>query len=504
MQIQPIPFTRPVADFNGKPFTFGYDELSRRKTLTYPSGAIATYGYHPETGWLSSLVTKNTIGAELINLDYGVHDKVGNRKTRSENGVATTYNYNAVYQVTQALSGTSAENLDYEAVGNRKSGPTVKETEAAAYDHATDNGMTLGRKFTYTYDDYGNRQYGYLDVAHSKYWQYTWNGENRLTKAELKKNSAIVRTVSFKYDPFGRRIEKKVEVPGSITETRTYVYDSEDIVIEYVAKTGATTKTIRYIHGPGIDQPLAMVNNGQTYYYHADGLGSIVALTNSTQSVMQRYTYDAYGVPKPTNAEFENPYLFTGREWDRETGLYYYRGRYYDPMEGRFISKDPIGFAGEDVNLYRYVRNNSVNGVDPFGLWDSKAASSFLTNSENGWTNTRSQGKCAKAVRQAINAGGVKTPNNPIAAASYQDYLPTLNFQTVDQNSYKPQLGDITVFPAIKGNPSGHIEMYVGNGWQSDYIQPQTRNDGSYGKGFFANQNWASQPFTIFRFGNSK
>jgi RHS repeat-associated protein len=55
---------------------------------------------------------------------------------------------------------------------------------------------------------------------------------------------------------------------------------------------------------------------------------------------------------------FENSYTYTGREWDKETGLYYYRARYYDPMEGRFISKDPISFAGGDVNLYGYVRNN--------------------------------------------------------------------------------------------------------------------------------------------------
>jgi type VI secretion system secreted protein VgrG len=61
-------------------------------------------------------------------------------------------------------------------------------------------------------------------------------------------------------------------------------------------------------------------------------------------------------------------YTFTGREWDKETGLYYYRARYYDPMEGRFISKDPIGFDGGDVNLYGYVGNNPENLTDPSGL----------------------------------------------------------------------------------------------------------------------------------------
>jgi hypothetical protein len=136
--------------------------------------------------------------------------------------------------------------------------------------------------------------------------------------------------------------------------------------------------------------------------------------------------------------------------------------------------------------------------------WDPQSASSFLANSKNGWTNTWSQGKCAKAVRQAINAGGIATPNNPILAADYLNYLPTLGFVSVDQNGYKPQVGDVAVFPSIKGNPSGHIEMYVKNGWRSDYIQPEKANDGSYGKGFFANQAWASHSFSIFRYGGSQ
>lgn len=60
--------------------------------------------------------------------------------------------------------------------------------------------------------------------------------------------------------------------------------------------------------------------------------------------------------------------IYTGREWDKETGLYYYRARYYDPIEGRFISKDPIGFAGGDVNVYGYVGNNAINRTDSTGL----------------------------------------------------------------------------------------------------------------------------------------
>ena len=218
---------------------------------------------------------------------------------------------------------------------------------------------------------------------------------------------------------------------------------------------------------------------------------------------MQSYSYDSFGKITPLT-NFQNSFTFTGREWDKETGLYYYRARYYDPMEGRFISKDPISYAGGDVNLYGYVQNNPINFYDPFGLFDRKSAVDYLTNPAHGWTGTKSKGKCAKAIRKSINAGGVKTPKNPVPAKDYQDYLPTLGFNPVELKGYNAQNGDIAVFPAIPGNPYGHIEMYTGDGWQSDYIQPESPKDGSYGNGFFANQNWATKPFTIFRFGDSK
>ena len=153
--------------------------------------------------------------------------------------------------------------------------------------------------------------------------------------------------------------------------TYGYFYDAEDIVLERKAvQVGAGTPVVtdtQYVHGPGIDEPLAMVRNGQSYYYHADGLGSIVAITDSQKNIVQRYSYDSFGMATPSNPEFENSYMFTGREWDKEVGLYYYRARYYDPMEGRFVSKDPIGFAGGDVNLYGYVWNGPANWVDPSG-----------------------------------------------------------------------------------------------------------------------------------------
>ncbi|MFN2375668.1 MAG: RHS repeat-associated core domain-containing protein, partial [Candidatus Binatia bacterium] len=96
-------------------------------------------------------------------------------------------------------------------------------------------------------------------------------------------------------------------------------------------------------------------------------LGSVVMLTDEDGMVAAEYEYDAYGRRTAVAEAVDQPYAFTGREWDEESGLYYYRARYYDPASGRFLSEDPIGFSGGDANLYRYAGNNPVNWTDPSG-----------------------------------------------------------------------------------------------------------------------------------------
>ncbi len=112
------------------------------------------------------------------------------------------------------------------------------------------------------------------------------------------------------------------------------------------------------------------------FYFHHDGLGSTVALTDSTGFVVESYTYDVYGQPSILSATYHllptssvtNRFLFTGREYLAELGLYDYRHRFYSPSLGRFLQTDPLRFDAEDVNLYRFIENSPVDFIDPDGL----------------------------------------------------------------------------------------------------------------------------------------
>jgi RHS repeat-associated protein len=167
----------------------------------------------------------------------------------------------------------------------------------------------------------------------------------------------------YAYDPFGRRIQKRLVSAQGQETLRRYVYDREDILFEL---DGSNTVLTQFLHGPGIDEPLTLVRNGETYRYHADALGSIIVITDRNNTIVQRYSYDAYGNLSASNPDFRQPYAYTGREYDEESGLYYYRARYYDPGVGRFLTRDSAGLRS-GLHRYAYVSNNPVQFIDPTG-----------------------------------------------------------------------------------------------------------------------------------------
>jgi RHS repeat-associated protein len=401
-----------ITNGGGSTYSYTYDILGRRTKLAYPSGANVNYTYD-STGRLTSLNHMTFNGKTIAGFSYGL-DKVGNRLSKAEPEVKTSYSYDAIYQLLQAQAfrkhgrdREQVENYTYDPAGNRLSGPR----QDTSYTYGPGNQLLARKHAEFSYDKNGNliaKEYRKYDEGSwcdksehhghgdhdGRKWTYNYDFENRLIKAETKQGHETT-AVSFKYDPFGRRIEKKIEQSKhGKTEENTvhrYVYDGQAIILEFEIKQDKEHRkrpvdaTTKYVYGPSIDEPLAMVRNNDVYFYHADGLGSIVALTDKKQKVIETYEYDSFGNLKGRDSNLVQSFTYTGREWDKETGIYYYRARYYGPMEGRFISKDPIAILGNIYNnygksslsqyvevvqnVYIYTGNNPINWTDPSGLF---------------------------------------------------------------------------------------------------------------------------------------
>jgi len=239
-------------------------------------------------------------------------------------------------------------------------------------------------------------------------WTYEWDAENQLKR--VLKNS--VEQARFAYDPLGRRVEK---VFGA--STTTYTYGFQDILREI---SGATT--LKYIQGPDTDEPLAQDDgSGALTHLHADGLGSIVKATDSVGGVLATRRYDAFGNPEVGGT---NGYAFTGREWDSETGLAYYRARYLDPKVGRFISEDPLRWL-TGPNMYAYVSNHPTSSTDPFGLQE------IDPNFSAGQ---------AQRIADAISALSHKLQERPCCSSPERDPMELFGLLRLVHVKYDPEL----------------------------------------------------------------
>jgi RHS repeat-associated protein len=238
---------------------------------------------------------------------------------------------------------------------NKDSAGTVRSSYSYTYDNAG-NRLSVteqdGSVVSYTYDKNGN-------LTFDGQFTYIYDCENHLT--EVKQGEATLAT--YAYDFAGRRAAKTV---AGITTT--YLYDGDSVIAEYQA----TNWKRRYYFGPGIDEPICMMKwpDNSVYYYHYDGLGSVIALSNSSGQVVELYSYDVFGEPNRVSV-LGNRFMFTGREYDSETGNYYYRARHYKPSIGRFLQADPIGYEA-GFNLYSYCENNPITRTDPKGTFAVK------------------------------------------------------------------------------------------------------------------------------------
>ena len=252
----------------------------------------------------------------------------------------------------------------------------------------------------FTYDANGNT----LSDPSGK--SYSWDFENRLIQAVVPGTGG--GTTTFRYDPFGRRIQKS----GPLGTTN-YLYSGPNLEEEV---DSAGNVLARYAQGLTVDEPLSEYRSGGANYYEADVLGSITSLSNSSAALANTYIYDSYGNVTASTGTLINPFQYTGRDYDSESGLRYYRTRYYDSSNGRFTSEDLAGFAG-GLNFYRYVGNSPIRFLDPYGL--SQVNPQDMASLKNLFPGSTAQGNagvlipmpCAE-VRKIIEQNGFYSNDN--------------------------------------------------------------------------------------------
>jgi RHS repeat-associated protein len=341
--------------------TYQYDALNRLTQIT--DGANANVGYHYDA--TNKLTSRTLPDGVATSYQYDGLDRL----TRLTDATSTAtvadaqYQYNTASQITQILEPTQTRNFSYDAIDRLTTVQNPTQTvESYTYD-AVGNRTASHQSSSYSYQPFnrvvtiGSNTYSYdangnltQKMDSTGTWNYSWDYENRLKQVTRPDST----TVSYKYDALGRKIQRNKSTGGSTN----YIYDGADVIKDI----NSDNSTVEYLNGPGIDNKLRQTSSAGTLYFSQDHLGSTRALTDSSGNVVESISYDSFG----NGSSALSRYGYTGREWDADSNLYYYRNRWYDPQEGRFISEDPIGLGG-GINLYAYVENNPLKFIDPMG-----------------------------------------------------------------------------------------------------------------------------------------
>ena len=340
---------------------YTYDELDRLEQLKY-------------------FVGDDVESLRYFQWSYGVDYQID---TFTTNDGTDTYLYDDADQLI-GIDSTTQDDQDfvYDGNGNRI---TVDRTDSGGtttddYDHEEANRLTSDGTYTYEYDDEGNLTRKYdtnTEVI------YKWDRRNRLTDVEFKDaptGGNVTKTVEYEYNINDRRISKTVkDGSGTVTDQEFYAWDNDHNTLK-IGADGTVEATNLY--GPSVDMIFASEDAvGEVLWAVTDNQNTVRDIANFDETIgdngdttiVASREYDIFGnliavTGSDLSASEAIPAGYTARYWDPDAELYYYRARWYDPAIGRFISEDPLGFDAGDVNVQRYVGNNTPNSIDPSGL----------------------------------------------------------------------------------------------------------------------------------------
>lgn len=365
-----------------------YNSLGQMAAIERFSGfagspqVVATSFTYDSLNRLTNLDHRNIADA-IVNFQDLTYDAVDRITEISDVDGTIVYTYDNRDQLRSA-NYTDPSRIDegytYDANGHR----LTSHLHNDGYETGPNNQLLSDGVFDYVYDDEGNISVR-TDLATNSTRQFEWDFRNRLSAViDRDHEGNEVQRVDFSYDAMNRRISKSVvgATPSLLTH---FVYDRDDVLLDFTDPDGAmgsdpATLTQRYLHGPVVDQVFAQESaSGETLWHLSDHLGTVRDLVDSTGAVVNHFAYDSYGnVVAESNPAESTRYRFTGRELDLETGLHYYRSRFYDSLIGKFLSEDPIGFWGGQTDLYQYVGNRPVGMIDPTGTTNLVAYSAIM------------------------------------------------------------------------------------------------------------------------------
>ncbi|MFZ6778501.1 transglutaminase domain-containing protein [Undibacterium sp. Ji83W] len=377
--------------------TYTWDDAGRLATAMTPDGVTASYSYDQNGRLLQLLHVKGSnviAGSRYTLAANGQRTKVEEFDTQSTqvsllaaNPVRTTsYQYDGVNRLTQELvkdrSNTTVRTTDYQydKVGNRsqKTEATASGTTTTTYTYDANDRLTLETKTTgannvvttYTWDDKGNLS---TKTTGGQVTVYGWNADNRLVEVKQgsSQESAVI-VARYSYDSNGNRV-LKVEPGQNTSPDKVTSYLIDDTfnyaqTVQEIVTQGTASESASYVWGNGLIQQSRV---GQSYFYRADALGSIKALTDAQGNITDTYQYDVFGNLLDKSGTTTNQYRYTGEYFDDAISLQYNRSRWYDELSGRFMSQDR--FPGFDIrpvsfNKYVYANSNPAKFTDSSGL----------------------------------------------------------------------------------------------------------------------------------------
>ncbi|MFO7772930.1 MAG: RHS repeat-associated core domain-containing protein [Dehalococcoidia bacterium] len=355
-----------VTDWAGRTTTYTYDAVGNVIGVDYPNGASIDYAYDEKHRLLR--ITNSDHRGPFADYAYTM-DKAGNRISVTDiKGNPTLYSYDNLYRLTGAAGPESDETYTYDDMGNRLTLTADDITTTYVYDTG-DRLLSMsgnGKVSHFSYDENGNLVQkaepglGRGRDKSRRVTSYIWNAANRLIEV-----FGTGPTSCFTYDGDGNRVKMVVG-----DDEFDYVWDVAGGLPAALVEHGPQGTT-KFVYGLGL---ISAEGSDFLNFYHYDGLGSVIGLTNEEGQKKREYRYDAWGnsqVP-PGLLVGENKFAFTGQQHDSGTNLLYLRARYYDPTIGRFISRDPMpGYATDSrtLNRYVYTANNPATYVDPSGLY---------------------------------------------------------------------------------------------------------------------------------------